>query len=97
MAVRSSAAKYYELTMNSLTVKIPPALEQKMIEASIGEQITKSELVRRALLAYVARNYGDKTKFISARDQAGDLVGCFSGGPTDLATNPKHMDGFGKV
>jgi predicted DNA-binding antitoxin AbrB/MazE fold protein len=28
-------------------------------------------------------------------DEAG-LIGCIKDGPTDLSTNPKHMEGFGK-
>jgi hypothetical protein len=24
------------------------------------------------------------------------LIGCIKGGPTDLSTNPKYMEGFGK-
>lgn len=24
------------------------------------------------------------------------LVGCLAGGPTDLSSNPKHMEGFGE-
>jgi hypothetical protein len=27
---------------------------------------------------------------------AGDLVGCFAGGPSDLSSNPRHLDGLGK-
>jgi hypothetical protein len=34
---------------------------------------------------------------MDALDQADDLVGCFSGGPKDLASNPRHLVGFGKV
>ena len=83
--------------MNTLTVKIPIELDLQITQASGGEQITKSELVRRALAAYVTRHQGGKPGFVSALDQAGDLVGCFSGGPTDLASNPKHMANFGKV
>jgi hypothetical protein len=36
------------------------------------------------------------TRPSSALDLAGDLVGCFSGGPADLASNPRHLDGFGQ-
>lgn len=32
---------------------------------------------------------------VSAYDLAKNLAGCVEGGPTDLATNPKHMEGFG--
>lgn len=33
---------------------------------------------------------------ISALELAGDLVGCLEGGPPDLSTNKKYMEGFGQ-
>ena len=82
--------------MITLTFKVPPALEQEIALASRREQVTRSELVRRAVAAYVARTPRQES-FVSALEQAGDLVGCFKGGPKDLASNPKHMENFGKV
>jgi hypothetical protein len=82
--------------MNSLTIKLPAALEQELAIASRRERLTKSELVRRAVAAYVARP-PEPAGFVSALEQAGDLVGCFKGGPKDLASNPKHMAKFGKT
>ncbi len=32
----------------------------------------------------------------SALDLAGDLVGSVEGGPGDLATNPKHLNDYGR-
>jgi len=81
--------------MNTLTIKLPAALDEALALASKREHLTKSEVVRRALSAYVARPPGP-APFVSALEQAGDLVGCFKGGPKDLASNPKHMAGFGK-
>jgi Ribbon-helix-helix protein, copG family len=81
--------------MNTLTIKIPDDLDAALALASQREHLTKSELVRRALSAYVARPAGS-APFVSALEQAGDLVGCFKGGPRDLASNPKYMAGFGK-
>ncbi len=82
--------------MNTLTIKIPPQLEQELVLASQREHLSKSELVRRALVAYVSqRKAGIPT--MSALEQAGDLVGCFSGSPSDLSSNPRHMDDFGHV
>jgi argininosuccinate lyase len=89
--VISIANSYY--AMETLTVKIDPSLVQQLEEASAREHVSKSELVRRAIAAYVARR---GAPFVSALDQAGDLVGCFSGGPKDLASNPKHMQDFGR-
>jgi hypothetical protein len=83
--------------MNVLTIKLPPALEQQLDEATRRMHLSKSELVRRALATYIARQQGEEGGFVSALDQAGDLVGCFDGGPADLASNPRHMDGFGQV
>jgi len=81
--------------MNTLTVKIPPSLDAALLEASQRQHMSKSELVRRAVEAYLGpRQPG--ASFVSALEQAGDLVGCFSGGPADLSSNPRYMDDFGK-
>ncbi len=87
---------YYHTTMGTLTIKLPPGLENELEHASEREHLTKSEFVRRAIAAYIAPRsaQGD---FVSALDQAGDLVGCFAGGPADLSSNPRHMDDFGKA
>jgi len=82
--------------MTTLSIKIPPQLEQEIVLASEREHLSKSELVRRALVAYISqRNAAVPTR--SALDQAGDLVGCFSGGPSDLSSNPRYLDDFGRV
>ena len=49
------------------------------------------------MAAYVARPHEHGDGFVSALERAGDLVGCFEGGPSDLASNPRHMDEFGRV
>ena len=82
--------------MNTLTIKIPPQLEREIVLASAREHLTKSELVRRALVAYISQRNA-AVPAMSALDQAGDLVGCFSGGPSDLSSNPRHLDDFGRV
>ena len=82
--------------MRTLTIKISPLLEQEIALASEREHLSKSELVRRALVAYISqRNAAVPT--LSALEQAGDLVGFFSGGPSDLSSNPRHLDDFGRV
>jgi hypothetical protein len=82
--------------MNTLTIKIPPRLEAEMLEASTQEHLSKSELVRRALETYL-RQRKSAAPIESVLDRAGDLVGCFSGGPDDLALNPDHLADFGRV
>lgn len=82
--------------MNTLTIKIPEPLGAAVAKASEQEHVSKSELVRRALEIYL-RQRKSVTPFVSALDQAGDVVGCFSGGPTDLSSNPDHLSLFGRV
>jgi len=82
--------------MNTLTIKILPELEQDLARLSAREHLSKSELVRRAIAAYIhQKNTGAPA--LSALDKAGDLVGCFNTGPADLSSNPRYLDDFGKV
>jgi len=95
MAVISCAIRYYRIDMNTLTVKIPEALERDIALVARRERVTRSELVRRAMIKYVAQS--DTTKaFQSALDLAGGLIGSVRGAPADLASNPDYMDGYGK-
>ncbi len=82
--------------MNTLTVKIPPELEQQLRQMSEQTALGKSELVRRALQAFMTQTKAE-SPFVSALDQAGDLVACFRGGPPDLSSNPEHLKDFGRV
>jgi hypothetical protein len=82
--------------MNTLTIKIPPDLEQELLQLSEHAHLSKSELVRRALSAFMAQRRS-ATSFVSALDQAGDVVGCFTGNPPDLSSNPDYLKDFGRV
>ncbi len=82
--------------MNTLTVKIPPALEQDLLAFSQQAHLSKSELVRRALSAFLAQGASARP-FVSTLDQAGDVVGCFGGSPSDLSCNPEYLKDFGRV
>ena len=82
--------------MNTLTIKIPSELEQEIVLASQREHLSKSELVRRALVAYVSQQKAGMLS-MSALEQAGDLAGCFGGEPSDLSSNPRHLDDLGRV
>ena len=81
----------------TLTLKLPQSLAKALLLASRREQIGKSELVRRAIAAHLERGQRDAGARPSVLYRADDLVGCFDGGPKDLASNPRHLAGFGKV
>ncbi len=82
--------------MNTITVKISDQLEQQIELATAREHLSKSELIRRAITAYILQRETG-TPFVSALEQAGDLVGCFDNGPRDLSSNPEHLSEFGKI
>jgi hypothetical protein len=82
--------------MNTLTVKIPFEIERELEQTAGQGYLTKSaELISCAIAARVSRE--SDPWFVSALEQAGDVVGRFSGGPADLATNSKHLEDFGRV
>jgi metal-responsive CopG/Arc/MetJ family transcriptional regulator len=81
--------------MNTVKVKIPQALDDALARASARAHISKSEVVRRAVAAYLAP-YDATTQQPSALARAGNLVGCFSGGPRDLASHPQYLEELGR-
>lgn len=81
--------------MNALTIKLPANLDAALQEACAAAHLKKSELVRRALVAYLQPRHGEQGE--SALVWAGDLVGCFADAPEDLSSNPNHLDAFGRV
>lgn len=80
--------------MKTLSLKLPDALAAKLAAAARKRQASKSVLVREALEAYLSN--GGRAQPGSFLDLAGDLVGCVDSGVSDLAHNPKHMEGFGR-
>jgi hypothetical protein len=84
--------------MNTLTLKIPLPMDEALSAVSARANISKSELVRRALSAYLSQLNDARglARPASALDLAADLVGCFGGGPADLSSNPRHLDDFGQ-
>jgi hypothetical protein len=54
---------------------------------------TKSDLIRVALEQFL--NGQRQSRAITVGELAGDLLGSAEG-PTDLATNPQYMEGYGR-
>jgi metal-responsive CopG/Arc/MetJ family transcriptional regulator len=75
--------------MRSVSFKLPEDLDDALTELARSRGSTRSALVRDALAALA------KGKRRSVTALAGKLVGSVEG-PTDLATNRKHMSGYGK-
>ncbi len=80
--------------MSTISLKLPDRLLELLEKESRTRRTTKSSLVREALEKSLSpRSRGSEA---TCYDLARDLAGSVKGLPRDLATNPKHMDGFGR-
>jgi hypothetical protein len=80
--------------MKHISLKLPAALEARLAAAAKRRKTTKSAIVRQALEDYLAN--GNRTGRPSFADTVRDLIGCVDSGIPDLASNPKHMRGYGR-
>lgn len=80
--------------MNTVTLKLPAQMDEELAQLARREHLSKSEVLRQALAAYLQQRGADAPA-ASALDAIADLVGCFEGGPADLSSNPAHLADFG--
>lgn len=80
--------------MNTISLKLPERLLERLESESKARGTTKSSLVRECLEKSLDARAGKEAG--SCYDLARDLAGSIKGLPRDLATNPKHMEGFGR-
>jgi len=88
-----SAAKWYRPSMTVVTCKLPKKLAAKLERVAKDEHRSKQAVLREAIEQRL------KTKRPVPRVSAYDLVKHIVGtldGPSDLATNPERMKGFGE-
>ena len=94
MGIAHEIRRYYLRPMNTISLKLPDRLLERLEEASRARGTTKSSLVRECLEQSLgARPVGGKA---TCYDLASDLAGSLKGLPRDLATNPKYLEGFGQ-
>ena len=85
--------------MAVISLKLTDALDARLTEQAHRRRLSKSELVRRALTAFLQSSEQDKEGQASqsAADLLADLLGCCEDGPVDLSTNPAYMSDFGTI
>lgn len=83
--------------MAVISLKLTEALDAQLTEQAHRRRLSKSELVRRALTAFLQSSTEgfESAAPQSAADLLADLVGCCEDGPTDLSSNPAYLSGFG--
>lgn len=80
-----------------ISLKLSDELDQLLSEQAQRTHLSKSELMRRALQAYLRVANGSVSHSEpSAGDLLADLIGCCADAPPDLSTNPAHLAGFGE-
>jgi predicted transcriptional regulator len=79
--------------MKLLSLKVPDALDHRLAHEASCRKSTKSEVVRKALQAFLAETGSEQAG--SALTLAKDLAGCITG-PSDLSVNPTHLKRFGR-
>jgi len=79
--------------VNAMSLKLPPALSRKVRSAAKRQKLTPELFVVKTLEAEL-KNKRPAAK-PSLLDQASDLCGSITGGPTDVARNPRHLKGYG--
>lgn len=79
--------------MTTITCKIPEEVDARLEAAARQRRVPKSQIVREALAASLRR----KEPKVSAFDLIKDACGIVKGGPTDFASHPRHLKGFGQV
>ena len=79
--------------MDTLTLKISSAIKEKLKTYSKRKGLSKSEIVRNALLDYFERDDFDKEG--TFYDLAQDLAGSINSN-SDLSTNKKYLTGYGQ-
>jgi predicted DNA-binding protein len=80
--------------METLSLKLPKSLGAKLATTARRRGTSKSTIVREALEGYLAADGEALPASFAA--QAKEFIGCLDGGPADLASNKKHLKGFGK-
>lgn len=76
--------------MPIITVRLSRRESARVATLAKRRKVTRSELIRQAI------SQMDKAEKRTALDDLSELVGVIRDGPRDLATNPKHMKGFGR-
>jgi Arc/MetJ-type ribon-helix-helix transcriptional regulator len=81
--------------MKSLSVKLPDALAARLRRIAKERGKSASALVKEALEDYLRRPNGPDGEEPSCYELGRDIWGSLEG-PSDLSTNPKYMEGFGR-
>jgi predicted DNA-binding protein len=82
------------MASDRISIRIAPDLRQRIEEAASATGKPESDVVREALKQYFA-DRGNRDSCYEAARRAG-VVGVVKKAPSDLSTNQKYLEGFGR-
>ena len=79
--------------MKTISLKLSETLDSRLNGVAKLRDTSKSEIIREAIESFL----GDQQTAtqLSFQQAAGELLGSLDG-PADLASNPKHLKGYGR-
>lgn len=78
--------------MTTMSIKLPEVLATRLATVAAERGVSKSAMVRQALEAFLDDARSTSSGSVAAL--ASDLAGAVSG-PSDLSSNPEHLEGYG--
>jgi hypothetical protein len=81
------------MTMKTISVKLPDALRVRLEAEAARRGVSLGAVVREAAETYVVRAPAQQK--LSLYERSKHLCGCLNSGLSDLASNPKHLEGMG--
>jgi len=80
--------------MNTLSIKLPKVLDEKLTTTAEKRKKTKTALILEVLREYLAEQ---EEKTITVGELARKYIGAIDDdGPSDLSSNKKYMEGYGQ-
>lgn len=80
--------------MERINVRVEPRLKQQLEAEAREKGVRPSDIVRQALEEHMQKQMPRESAYDLAKRIG--ILGVFKGGPSDLSTNPEHMEGFGR-
>jgi predicted DNA-binding protein len=77
-----------------VVVRLPKPLNARLKGLAKRRRSSKSAVIRDLLETHPSTREASRPPALM--ELAGDLIGSIKGGPTDLSTNKKHMEGYGR-
>jgi len=82
------------MSSQRITIRISESLVKRLKQQAGVKRRSESALVREALESYLGEPPAPRSAYDLAKEAG--VIGCVRGGPSDLSTNRKHFEGFGK-